>query len=63
MSKKVLEFCTEPKSIKEILKFLNLKSREYLRKNIIVPLIKSGDLKYTNEKSINASNQKYVRRK
>ena len=63
MSKRVLEFCVEPKSIKEILKFLNLKSREYLRKNIIVPLIKSGKLKYTNEKSINASNQKYVTRK
>ncbi len=56
----LLNFCTEPRSAKEISEHLNIKSRQYISTNIIKPLIKEGKLEYTNKKSINAKNQKYI---
>ena len=56
---KLLQYCVEPRSMSEILKFLNLSSRSHARKNIIKPLIDDGRLKYFNPK-INSKNQKYV---
>ena len=56
---KVLEFCVEPKSAKEICDFLKLNSRSYVFINIIKPLISSNKLERTNKIHANASNQKY----
>lgn len=58
--KEVLEYCKEPKTLKEIREYLNLKSRNYVNDNIIKPLLDSGNLDYTNKENLRASNQKYV---
>ena len=52
--KRVLEFCNEPKTAKEI------NSRQYISTNIIKPLINERKLDYTNKNGINAKNQKYI---
>ena len=60
--KQILEFCVDAKSAKEIREFLKLSSRNYVNDNIIKPLLNDGLLEYTNKKSVNASNQKYLTR-
>ena len=57
---KVLEFCKEPKTSKEIREHLNLSSKWYVTNSILTPLIENGKLEYTNKKQVNARNQKYV---
>lgn len=57
---KILEYCTEAKTAKEIREYLNIKSRQYVSTYLINPLINDGKLDYTNKKSINAKNQKYI---
>ena len=57
---KVLNYCIEPKTAKEIGEYLQIKSRQYISSNIIKPLINEDRLRYTNEKSVNARNQKYI---
>lgn len=49
LKEKVLNYC-------EILK----SSKTYVADSIIKPLLKAGMLEYTNKKSINARNQKYI---
>ena len=58
--KLVLEFCKSPKTTNEIKKYLGIKSRNYIRENVIKPLLESKLLGYTNKNHINASNQKYI---
>lgn len=60
---KVLVFCKDAKSAKEIRQFLKLSSRNYVNDNIIKPLLVDGLLDYTNKKCVNASNQKYITKK
>lgn len=57
---KVLKYCVNPKTAKEISEYLHIKSRQYISTNIIKPLINEGKLEYTNKNSINARNQKYI---
>ena len=56
----ILEFCTKPRTAKEISNYIKIKSRQYISSNFIKPLIDEGKLEYNNKKSINARNQKYV---
>lgn len=42
---RVLEFCVEAKSEKEIREFLKLSSRNYVRENVIKLLIIDGKIK------------------
>ena len=58
--KRVLEFCNEPKTAKEIKEYLKINSRQYISTNIIKPLINERKLDYTNKNSINAKNRKYI---
>ena len=58
----VIEFCKEPKTAKEISLYLGLTSRSYISSKIIKPLINEGILEYTNKKSANASNQRYIKK-
>ena len=58
-SKKVLEFCIEAKSSREISDYLGMSSSGYVRRKILKPLIENGKLKYTNPNK-NAKNQKYI---
>ena len=57
---RILNYCKEARTSKEIREFLNIKSRQYVSTNIIRPLIIEGKLDYTNKNSINARNQKYI---
>ena len=57
---KILEYCIEAKTAKEIKEYLNIKSRQYVSTYLINPLINDGKLDHTNKKSVNAKNQKYI---
>ena len=56
----VLMFCKEPKTAKEIREHIGISSKRYVAYKILKPLIALSKLEYTNKKSINARNQKYV---
>ncbi len=60
LQRKVLDYCVEPKSAKEIKNYLQIKSRQYISTNLINPLIKMELLDYVNKNSIKAPNQKYI---
>ena len=57
---KVLDYCEIPRSSKEIRNYIGLSSKTYVAERVIKPLLKLGLIEYTNKKSINARNQKYV---
>ena len=57
---KILAYCEEAKTAREIREDVNIKSRQYVSTYLINPLISEGKLDYTNKKSINAKNQKYI---
>lgn len=50
ITEKVLEYCKEPKTAKEIRDYLNISSKRYVAYNIIKPLIDMRKLEYTNKK-------------
>lgn len=58
-TKELLEFCKIPKSRREIQEFIGFKSRNYLRKNILNPLIKGELLFLTVPDKPTSPNQKY----
>ena len=55
----ILEFCKEPKTIKEILEKFNFKSSPTLRRDYIKPLLKIGKLQMLNPEKPTSKNQKY----
>ena len=59
IAEKVLKYCDEPRTAKEIRNYLGISSKRYVAYNIIKPLIDEDKLEYTNKNSINARNQKY----
>lgn len=60
-AEKIIEFCVEPKSRKEIQLFVGIAHREYFRAKILKPLLDSGKLKMTISDKPNSRNQKYVK--
>lgn len=58
--KKLIEFCEIPRSRDEICKFLNLKSKTYVIKEYIMPLVDRDVLRMTIPDRPRSSNQKYV---
>jgi len=59
-AEKVLQFCIEPRSRNEIQSFLDLKNREYFRKEILNPLIKEGKLALTIPDKPKSPKQRYI---
>ena len=57
----LLLFCDEPKTRTEIQEYLDIKSRDYFRSNILVPLIEAGLLDMTIPDKPKSSKQRYVR--
>ena len=57
----LLDYCIESRSRKEIQDFCQIKSQDYFRKNILIPLISSGRLKRTIPDKPNSSKQRYIR--
>jgi ATP-dependent DNA helicase RecG len=57
----LIEFCSVPRSRKEMQEFCRIKSDEYFRKNIVNPLLAQGNIKMTIPDKPNSSNQKYIK--
>ena len=57
----LLDYCKEARSRVEMQKFCDIKSQDYFRKNIIIPLLENGRLKRTIPDKPNSSKQKYIR--
>ena len=57
----LLDYCTEARTRVEIQEFCKISSRDYFRKNILIPLLNSGRLKQTIPDKPNSSKQKYIR--
>jgi ATP-dependent DNA helicase RecG len=55
-----LQFCTTPRSTKEIMQHLGLSHRESFRNTILLPLIRDGKIVLTIPDKPNSSKQKYV---
>ena len=60
--KETIGFCDEPRTVKEIMEYLGLKSRDYFRRTVLMPLLESGDLEMTIPDKPRSSKQKYVRK-
>lgn len=56
---KILTFCLQPHSTKEIAEHLGISSRSYIREAYIKPLLDSNRLLATNPESLRVRNQKY----
>ena len=56
---KILEFCKEPKTTKEIMAYLGLKDRRNFYLKYMRPLLDSGKLQMTIPDKPNTKNQKY----
>ncbi len=57
----MLDYCVTERSAAELQQFCEISSREYFRKNILSPLVKSGRLKRTIPDKPNSSKQKYIK--
>ncbi|MBP2133988.1 ATP-dependent DNA helicase RecG [Methanomicrobium sp. W14] len=57
---KVLLACQIPRSLKEILEIVDIKSRSYLREKVILSLIEQGLIKMMNPQKPNSPKQKYA---
>ena len=57
----LLNFCTEARSRIEMQEFCGIKSQDYFRTNILLPLLNSGRLLRTIPEKPNSSKQKYIR--
>ncbi|MBQ8635830.1 putative DNA binding domain-containing protein [bacterium] len=55
----IIEFCSEERSLGEILKHFRYKSRGHFKTRYLDPLIKQGTIGLTNPNSINSPTQKY----
>ena len=62
-AKKVLQYCTEPRSRKDIMAYLGLSDRKYLNTQVLRPLIHSGKLLMTIPEKPNSRNQRYITKK
>ena len=59
--KKIIDFCTIPRTREEIQIFIGITSRRYFRDKFLKPLINSGKIKMTIPEKPNSKNQKYVK--
>ena len=57
----LLDYCITEKTAAELQLFCGISSREYFRKNILAPLVKSGRLKRTIPDKPNSSKQRYIK--
>ena len=56
----LLEFCKEPKTLSEIMKFLGLKDRKNFIEGYINPLLEEGTLAMTEPDKPTSGNQRYI---
>ena len=59
---KLLEYCSEPRSRKEMMDFMGLVNRKHFWEHYLKPLLESGQLLMTIPDKPQSKNQKYVRK-
>ena len=59
--RKLLDFCSVPRTREEMQQFYGIATREYFRKNVLKPLLDSKQLKRTIPDKPNSKYQKYVK--
>ena len=57
----LLDYCSEPRTRAEMQEFCGIKTREYFRKKILVPMINSGKILQTILEHPNSPNQRYIK--
>ena len=57
----LLEYCITPRKRDEMQRHYGIASREYFRKNVLKPLLQSGQLKMTIPNKPKSGNQRYVK--
>ena len=57
----LLDFYSEARSCMEMQEFYGIKSQDYFRKSILLPLLDTGRIRRTNPDKPNSSKQKYIR--
>ena len=57
----LLQYCEDARSRIEMQEFCGIKSQDYFRRNILLPLLESGRLKRTIPDKPNSSKQRYIR--
>ena len=57
----LLDFCKEPRSRSEMQAFCGIRSQDYFRKHVLLPLLEIGKIRRTVPDKPNSSKQKYVR--
>ena len=57
----LLDYCSEPRTRAEMQEFCGIKTREYFRKKILVPMINSGKILQTVPEHPNSPNQRYIK--
>jgi ATP-dependent DNA helicase RecG len=55
----LIQYCKEPRTSQEIMKYLNLKNKEYFRKEILKPLIENNIIMLTIPDKPRSPKQKY----
>jgi len=58
---KLVIFCNQPRSQKEMMQFLNLKDRVNFRRNYLMPLLETGRIERTMPDKPTSKNQRYVK--
>jgi len=58
---RLIEFCTVPRTRKEMQDYIGIASRGYFIKSLLIPLLNSGQLKMTVPDKPNSRNQKYIK--
>ena len=61
--KAIIDFCIEPKSLKEIIQYFGYKNARGFREKYINPLLKENRLKQTIPNKPTSRNQKYISNK
>ncbi|MCD7819370.1 MAG: hypothetical protein LUH07_10015, partial [Lachnospiraceae bacterium] len=58
---KLVIFCNQPRSQKEMMQFLSLKDRVNFRRNYLMPLLEAGRIERTMPDKPTSKNQRYVK--
>ena len=61
VAKKIIDFCSVPRTREEIQTFIGITSRRYFRDKFLKPLIELGRIKMTIPEKPNSKNQKYIK--